>query len=194
MIYRAVTSENFYYSDIKRIARALVKAGEVEDLKQFVEDKHLIEYDTVHNFNKKFRTAKKRLAVLDSFLLNKLANAGSDMGKFIILFSILLNERLFLEFMDEVIQERYSSYEYYVYESEFIGFIREKAELHEEVAKWSEASKKKMAVKLKNFFREGGYLTQDEKGYKITRPIISLDILNHIADSEYRKILKTMLY
>ena len=70
-----------------------------------------------------------------------------------------------------------------------------KVEQSEVVEKWSESGKKKMIVKIKNFFSEGGYLyKEEEKLYKIVRPVILSEIIDEMKKEGNRSVVKAMLY
>ena len=90
MKYRAITSENFYYTDIKRTAKIVMdKRYSREELIEIIKEKGIIEYNTEYNFNKKFLSINKRINKLNEFLIIKLAEESPDIGKFINLFSIV---------------------------------------------------------------------------------------------------------
>ena len=88
-------------------------------------------------------------------------------AKFINLYSILCNERFILEFLEEVVKEKYDNYGYYVKESDFSNYMETKSEQSKVIESWTVEGKKKMLVKVKNFLTEGGYLEKNKDGYKI---------------------------
>ena len=181
MKYRAITSENFYYTDIKRTAKIVMdKRYSREELIEIIKEKGIIEYNTEYNFNKKF-------------LSIKLAEESPDIGKFINLFSIVLNERIFYDFFNEVIKEKYFLLDYYITNDEFISFMNEKEEQEEEIKNWSSETKRKIIVKIKAFLVESGYLVKTETGYKIIRPLIPDDIISNIEQNYDKNILRILL-
>ncbi|MGL4946252.1 MAG: BrxA family protein, partial [Cetobacterium sp.] len=89
----------------------------------------------------------------------------------------------------------YRHYDYYLKESEIEAFMVHKSEQSEEIQKWSEAGKKKMIVKIKNFFSEGGFLYKEgEKQYKIVRPVILSEIIDEMKKEGNKSVVKAMLY
>ena len=105
---------------------------------------------------------------MTSILKYYLVNSDTNTTKFIIFYSILCNERIVAEFMDEVIREKYNNYDYYLKDSEFIKFLENKAEQSEIIENWSDPTKKKIILKLKNFLTESGFIKKEkEKLYKI---------------------------
>lgn len=193
MIYRAITDENFYYLDMKKIAKVYKKFDSYEELKKNIIDNQILEYSSERNFQIKMKVINRRLKVLNDFLLNKLAIEISEIGKIINLLSIVLNEKIVFDFMYEVFLPKYKSSDYFVSNSTFSTFMNEKSEQEAEVAKWSEASKKKIISKLKAYFIDSGYLIKDGNDYRLLRPLVPEEILENIKDSYKSVILEALL-
>ncbi|MGL6166918.1 MAG: BrxA family protein, partial [Fusobacteriaceae bacterium] len=162
MEYRSITGENFYYTELKRAARYLLKNPDTENLKEVFKSEDILDCISESNFQKKFLSINKRLKYLNEELMYQLVQGDSNSGKFINLYTVLCSERFILEFADEVISDKYKHYDYYLKESEIQNFIKLKSEQSEVVEKWSEAGKAKMVVKIKNFFLEGGFIHKEE--------------------------------
>lgn len=195
MRYRAITSENFYFSEIKRACKFLLKNKDIENMKEEFKERDILDVTSLSNFQKKYSSISKRLSYLTDELKEYIVNSDSQTGKVINLYTILCTERIILEFVDEVIKEKYHTYDYLIYQKDFNRFMEFKADQSDIVRNWSEASKKVIIVKIKNFLVEGGLLTKIEDGkYKITRPIILPEIKEEINKNGEREILKTMLY
>ena len=193
MIYRAITDENFYYLDIKKVARVFNKFDSYEELKKNIIENQILEYSSERNFQIKMKVINRRLKVLNDFLLNTLASETSEVGKVVNLLSIILNEKIVFDFMYEVFLPKYKSSDYFISNSIFFSFMNEKTEQELEVAKWSEASKKKIISKLKAYFTDAGYLIKDGNDYRLVKPIVPEDILDNIKDNYKPVILEALL-
>lgn len=195
MRYRAVTSENFYFSEIKRACKFLLRNKDVENMKKEFEERDILDVTSPNNFKRKYLCVSKRLAYLTDTLKEYLVNSDSQTGKVINLYTILCTERIILEFTDEVLKEKYHTYDYLIYQKDFNRFMEFKADQSDVVKNWSEESKRKIVVKIKNFLIEGGLLIkiEDDK-YKITRPIILTEIREEISRNGKKEVLKAMLY
>ena len=195
MKYRAITSENFYLTEIRSVARALIRDwSRKEKLKEFLLDENLLDADTESNFNKKFLSISKRINGLPKKLIELMSEEDSDIGRFLNLYAICSCERIIFEFMNEVIRNKYRVSDYYFFESDFREFMIQKSEEDDTVNSWSEAGKKKVIVKIKNFLIEGNFLRKEEEHYRIIKPIIPNYILNILEEYGDNKILKAMLY
>lgn len=196
MEYKAITGENFYLLELKNTCKFLLDKNFKEDeLKDILKKNDILDTKTESNFNKKFQSIKKRYRVLPDFLKKELIIANAETSKFINLYAILCCERLIAEFMDEIIKEKYNLFDYELNDRDFIKFIDYKASQSEIIKKWSDAGRKKMINKFKNFLKEGGYLEKiGDKKYKITKPIIDSKVIDEIKINGNNKILKLMLY
>lgn len=194
MEYKSITGENFYYPELKSAARYLLKNGNMENMREVFREEDILDCISESNFQKKFLSISKRLKHLTEELKYQLVNGDSNIGKFITLYTILSSERILLEFADEVISYKYKHYDYYLRESDIHNFIKLKSEQSEVVEGWSEAGKKKMVVKIKNFFGEGGFIhKEEEKLYKIVRPVILSEIIEEMK-KENKRVVQAMLY
>lgn len=195
MEYKAITGENFYYQELKNAARYLMRNPNLENMREVFKEEDILDCRSESNFQKKFFAINKRVKHLTEELMYQLVNGDSNTGRFITLYTILCAERFLLEFIDEVIGDKYRHYDYYLKESDIVAFMNLKAEQSEIVEKWSESGKKKMIVKIKNYFSEGGYLyKEEEKLYKIVRPVILSEIIDEIKKEGNRSVVKAMLY
>lgn len=195
MKYRAITSENFYLAEIRSVARDLIQDwSRKENLKEFLLDENLLDADTESNFNKKFLTISKRINCLPKELIKLMSEEDSDIGRFLNLYAICSCERIIFEFMNEVIRNNYRVANYYLFETDFKEFMTQKSEENDTVNSWSEAGKKKVIVKIKNFLIEGNFLRKEEEHYRIIKPIIPNYILDSLESYGEIRILKAMLY
>lgn len=195
MKYRGITGENFYFLELKRAVKYVLKHPEIENYKESFKSEDILDCKSESNFNKKYSTVNKRMQYLTFKLKENLNEVDVVTGKFINLYAILCSERIIAEFMDEVIKEKYKVFDYYIKDLDFKKFMELKADQSEIVDNWTEAGKKKMIVKIKNFILEGGFLVKEgDKLYKIVRPIVFTDIIDEIKENGNKKILAAMLY
>jgi len=194
MEYRAITAENFYLIEMKNTCKFILENKVEEDLKKMLKANNILETVSESNFSKKFNTINKRLKSLTDNLKKQIVDTDLTSARFINLYSILCNERFILEFLEEVVKEKYDNYDYSIKESDFSNYIESKSEQSKVIQSWTVEGKRKMLVKVKNFLTEGGYLEKNKDGYKIIKPIIDLAVIDEIKENGNKKILKIMFY
>ena len=194
MEYRAITAENFYLIEMKNTCKFILKNKVEEDLKKLLKINNILETFSESNFSKKYNTINKRLKSLTDNLKKQIVDTDLASARFINLYSILCNERFILEFLEEVVKEKYNNYDYSIKESDFLSYLATKSEQSEIINNWTAEGKRKMLVKIKNFLTEGGFLEKNKDSYKIIKPIVDLAVIDEIKENGNEKILKIMFY
>ena len=194
MEYRAITAENFYLIEMRNTCKFILENKVEEDFKKILKANNILETVSESNFSKKFNTINKRLKSLTNNLKKQIVNTDLTSARFINLYSILSNERFILEFLEEVVKEKYDNYDYYIKESDFSNYMETKSEQSKVIQNWTAEAKRRMLIKVKNFLTEGGYLEKDKEGYKIIKPIVDLAVIDEIKENGNKKILKIMFY
>ena len=194
MEYRAITAENFYLIEMRNTCKFILENKVEEDLKKMLKANNILETVSESNFSKKFNTINKRLKSLTDNLKKQIVNTDLASAKFINLYSILCNERFILEFLEEVVKEKYDNYDYSIKESDFSNYMETKSEQSKVIQNWTAEGKRRMLIKVKNFLTEGGYLEKNKEDYKIIKPIVDLAVIDEIKENGNKKILKIMFY
>ena len=194
MEYRAITAENFYLIEMRNTCKFILENKTEEDLKNLLKANNILETVSESNFSKKFNTINKRLKSLTDNLKKQIVDTDLTSARFINLYSILCNERFILEFLEEVVKEKYDNYDYCIKESDFSNYIETKSEQSKVIQDWTAEGKRRMLIKVKNFLTEGGYLEKNKDGYKIIKPIVDLAVIDEIKENGNKKILKIMFY
>ena len=194
MQYRAITAENFYLIEMRNTCKFILENEPEEDLKNLLKANNILETVSESNFSKKFNTINKRLKSLTDNLKKQIVDTDLASARFINLYSILCNERFILEFLEEVVKEKYNNYDYSIKESDFLSYLATKSEQSEIINNWTAEGKRKMLVKIKNFLTEGGFLEKNKDSYKIIKPIVDLAVIDEIKENGNEKILKIMFY
>ena len=194
MEYRAITAENFYLIEMRNTCKFILENKVEEDLKKMLKANNILETVSESNFSKKFNTINKRLKSLTDNLKKQMIDTDLTSASFINLYSILCNERFILEFLEEVVKEKYGNYDYSIKESDFSNYMETKSEQSKVIQNWTAEGKRKMLVKVKNFLTEGGFLEKNKDGYKIIKPIVDLTVIDEIKENGNKKILNIMFY
>ena len=194
MEYRAITAENFYLIEMRNTCKFILENKVEEDFKKILKANNILETVSESNFSKKFNTINKRLKSLTDNLKKQIVDTDLASARFINLYSILCNERFILEFLEEVVKEKYDNYDYSIKESNFLNYMETKSEQSKVIQNWTAEGKRRMLIKVKNFLTEGGYLEKNKDGYKILKPIVDLAVIDEIKENGNEKILKIMFY
>lgn len=194
MEYRAITAENFYLIEMRNTCKFILENKTEEDLKNLLKANNILETVSESNFSKKFNTINKRLKSLTDNLKKQIVDTDLTSARFINLYSILCNERFILEFLEEIVKEKYDNYDYSIKENDFSNYMETKSEQSKVIQNWTAEAKRRMLIKVKNFLTEGGFLEKNKEDYKIIKPIVDLAVIDEIKENGNKKILKIMFY
>ncbi|WP_175638345.1 DUF1819 family protein [Metabacillus schmidteae] len=186
-----LTGASFLLYELKQVLK-LKKQGlsDVEIKKQVIEE-NAFEYKFTSSLKRSVPSVIRRAIVLDDQLQEWVLSGPLDVGKIINLYAIMKTDRLFFEFMDEVIREKLEEGNYLLEKKDLNVFFVTKAEQDEKMAKWTEQTINKLKqVYMKLLFEAG--LLRDKKTGELSRVLLEEDIKRHltyIGDSAYLRAI-----
>ena len=187
MVYRAIVSESFWHLEMIQTA-INIKDKNIEDLRKYIIEGDFLDYSSVNNYNKKLGSIVKRASVLDKVLIEELVEADSKTTEFINFYSIIKNEKLFYDFLNELIFSNFMKLKKYITKEEINTFMNEKARQIEAVNNWTESSRKRMKSKIVEFCIKGGYIQKEKEDYSIKIPSVNKRVREHLANIETKEI------
>ena len=175
----SLTGEPFLYFEMREVAALILDGLTEEEVKEKVYSENLFQYKTRGRIHKRLAEVKKRRDLLDDFLLGLLVESSSETGKIITLFTIYKSNRLFKEFMEEVVREKLFIGRSVLENNDFRLFFQRKAEQNDTVSGWKDSTLNKLKDVIKNILYETGLLTRDKE---FQRQIIHPDLRNYLSD------------
>jgi len=167
-----------------------------ELLKKELKDKavaeNIFQFDTENRNKEVAAVTRKRLEVLDDFLMDKLLDDVIDVSKQIAIYSIMKTDRLFFEFMEEVYKEKYKIGDNYLADKDFSLFFKHKAEQSERVDSWADYTYYKLKQVFIRILFEAGFIN-DQKEREIKKPLIPEEIIDHLKSKGDIRFVEAML-
>lgn len=192
MIYRVIPLEGFLNLEMIQVAKH-INGKVVVDFRKTLLENDVLDSSSANNLKRKVGILLKRFAVLDEILIDELANADIATTEFITFYSVLKNEKLLFDFLNETIYSNYIKLKKYVTKEEIDSFMIEKARQVQEINNWTEDSKNRMKNKVLEFSIKGGYLKKEKNDYTIIFPSVSRRTVEHIRKIESNE-LGSMLF
>lgn len=183
MVYRVIPLEGFLNLEMIQAAR-FINGNIIKDLRKSLQEEEILDYSSANNLKRKVGILIKRFSVLDDLLVKELVEADIATTEFITFYSIVKNERILYDFLNEIIFSNYIKLKKYITKDEIDNFIIEKARQVEEVNKWTDATKQRMKNKVVEFSMKGGYLKKGDSDYTIVFPSVSKKTVEHIKKIE----------
>jgi hypothetical protein len=125
-----------------------------------VNEENLFQYKTQRAIIKSLGMIFRRLTVVDPFLLTILAGEDIERGRIVAFYAIWKTDRLFQEFMSEVVYDKFLTLQYLLQMTDFKAFFNGKAEQSLVVAGWSERTFKDMREAYRRILGDVGMLNR----------------------------------
>ena len=191
MIYRVIPLEGFLNLEMIQVAKH-INGKVVVDFRKTLLENDVLDSSSANNLKRKVGILLKRFAVLDEILIDELANADIATTEFITFYSVLKNEKLLFDFLNETIYNNYIKLKKYITKEEIDSFIIEKARQVQEINNWTEDSKNRMKNKVLEFSIKGGYLKKEKNDYTIIFPSVSKRTVEHIRKIESNELVSML--
>ncbi len=191
MIYRVIPLEGFLNLEMIQVAKH-INGKVVDDFRKTLLENDVLDSSSANNLKRKVGILLKRFAVLDEILIDELANADIATTEFITFYSVLKNEKLLFDFLNETIYNNYIKLKKYITKEEIDSFMIEKARQVQEINNWTEDSKNRMKNKVLEFSIKGGYLKKEKNDYTIIFPSVSRRTVEHIRKIESNELVSML--
>lgn len=162
-----------------------------EEIKEKVIDENILQQEKVSSLKRRLRYLLPRVNVLDETLRCFVIHESIDTSKVINFYSILKTDRLFYEFMNEVIKEKFKSNNYNLEKKDLNAFFTYKAEQNDTLKSWSDSTIQRLKQVYMRMLEEVGILT-DRKTGELKRLIIDDQLKSHlrsIGDGQYIELM-----
>lgn len=187
MSYSAnLTGAAFMFFEYKQVV-LLKKQFTDKEIRKKIIDENIFQYEKVSSLKRGMPTIIRRVNVLDETLREMVSGDTLDTGKTINLYSIMKTDRLFYEFMVEVIKPHFDMNDYVLERKELNMYFTEKAEQVPAISSWSELTIGKLKQVYMKILLEAGILA-DLKSGELNRLLINNQVkehLHHIGDRQY---------
>lgn len=186
-----LTGASFLLYELKQVLK-LKRQGlsEAEIKKKVIED-NVFEYQVTSSLKRSVPSVLRRANALDKSLQELVLNSPLEVGKIINLYAIMKTDKLFFEFMNEIIREKLEANNYLLEKKDLNGFFTVKEEQNEKMAKWTELTVNKLKQVYMKLLYEAGFL-RDKKSGDLNRLLFDEEIKRHLTNIGDTAYLKAM--
>lgn len=186
-----LTGESFLLYELKVVSKLKKEGFSDKEIRKKVLEENLFQYKFKSSISRRLGPLIKRANSIDNNLLNMLLEDPLGYGVIINLYTIMKNDRLFFEFMNEVIREKIE-YNYNFIEKKDINiFFTAKSEQSEVVSGWSDKTIAKLKQVILKILLEVGII-EDIKTGKINKPLIPIELKDYLLGIGEEKYIKAM--
>lgn len=186
-----LTGESFLLYEFKIVAKLKKEGFSDKDIRRKVLEENLFQYKFTSSISRRLTPLIQRVNIIDDTLIDMLIEDPLGNGVVINLYAIMKNDRLFFEFMNEVVRERIVTNNLYLEKKDINVFITEKKEQSEIVSKWTDQTIAKIKQVIFKILAEAGIL-EDSKAGKLSRLLIEPELKEYLIDTGNKVYLQAM--
>ena len=186
-----LTGESFLLYELKIVAKLKKEGYTDKEIRKMVLEENLFQYKFTSSISRRLTPLMQRINLLDEELIDRLIEDPLGDGIVINLYSIMKNDRLFFEFMNEVMKEKLKSNNEVLEKKDINIFIETKIEQNEDIASWSDSTVNKIKQVIKKILMEAKVVENNKTG-TVKKIIMSDWIKNYLIKSGEEKSILAM--
>lgn len=174
-----LTSKLFWLQEARKTAMYMIEGHNKVMIKSIAWEENIYQVKAEYRAYEVLNGTYRRLSLLPEQVLKEFVSCDIEMAKLLNLVSILLDSRLFFEFMHEVYAEKLRLGEKEITDRDLNLFFDSKIEQSEVVAKWTETAVKKLKQCFTRMLFEAGILESSAKP-RVLKPVYINSKLEHL--------------
>lgn len=186
-----LTGESFLLYELKIVAKLKKEGYTDKEIRKMVLEENLFQYKFTSSISRRLTPLMQRINLLDEKLIDRLIEDPLGDGIVINLYSIMKNDRLFFEFMNEVMKEKLKSNNEVLEKKDINIFIETKIEQNEDIANWSDSTVNKIKQVIKKILMEAKVVENNKTG-TVKKIIMSDWIKNYLSKLGEEKYILAM--
>ena len=188
-----LTSKLFWLQESRKTASYMVSGYDKAQIKEITWKENIYQVNAEYRAYEVLNGTYRRVSVLPDVVLKEFTTCDVETAKIINLIAILMDSRLFFEFMHEVYAEKIRLGEKEISDRDLNVFFSDKAGQSDVVAGWTEVAVKKLKQCMTRMMFEAGLLESSAKPRTI-KPIHidyrTEELLTANGLGEYLKVVK----
>lgn len=190
--FRCRTKDTLRFQEMKTAVEHLAQGKTIADLQRMSSEENLFSAASPGRAKEIMNLVKRRLAKVDSEFFAFFLLEPIEMQKILCVVTVMLEDRSFYSFMDEVFKEKLIAGDAMLYKDDLISFFHKIQARDEKAANWTDYGLVKMRDNFKSILREGGLISATGQDRQILRPLLTEKTIIYLDGqglSPIRKIL-----
>lgn len=188
-----LTSKLFWLQESKKTAEYILKGFTKEDIKAIVWEENIYQVRAEYRSYEVLNGTYRRVNLLPKELLERFLESDIQTSKIINLISIMLDSRIFYEFMHEVFKDKRNLGEKELTDRDLNVYFDKKIAESEEVAKWTEVAVKKLKQCFTRMLFEAGVINNSKKPRMINDILIDYRVKNLLEENGLKNYLNAII-
>lgn len=185
-------SQSFWFVEMKKVIKLIADGKSEEEIKKLCIDDNLFGAAKEYRAKRIYGYIWNRAKRLDKTMIDLFCTSDLTTQKIINLVAILRTDRLFFEFIFEVYREKVILGVPTIEDADVNIFFKNKELQDENIAEWTDATKKRLRSAYLNFMVDANLLTIANREKTITPPILDIAVERHLEASGDGSIVKAI--
>lgn len=174
-----ITGASFLFYELKQVVGLKVRGLNDSEIREKVNTDNLFQYQVKSSIKRSLPSVLRRAKVFDETLCKMMLEQSLESGKIINLYAIMKTDKLFFEFMNEVIREKLENGDYTLEKKDINLYIASKAEQNARVAAWTEQTLGRLKQVYVKVLHDVGLL-KDKKTGELSRLMMDEQLKQHL--------------
>lgn len=188
-----LVSQSFWFVEMKKIIKLVSEGKSEQEIKKNCIEENLFGVSKEYRAKRIYGYLWKRVEKLDEKMIELFLASDLQTQKLINLIAVLKVDRLFFEFIFEVYREKsvlgVPNIEY----ADVNVFFNNKETQSEDIAKWTDVTKKRLRSAYLNFMVDANLLTVVGKENAITPPIMDIALERYLEATGNGSMVKAIM-
>lgn len=181
-----LTSQSFWFLETKKTAELILEGFSRKDILDKSLNENIFKVESINSKKKIANFTFKRLNNFDSKGLELFLDCDNTNAKIFVLISILCNDKLFFEFVYEVVRSKLILNELSIKKSDLNLFFKDKMLQSEKVDSWSESTISKLQSRYLEFLKAAGLIRMDKGDRFLQVPFIDFKLREYLEKNNFK--------
>lgn len=187
-----IMTHAFWFFETKTTAEYLLEGISKKELLDLSLNENIYQVDSERRAHEVVNICWRRLDSFSDELLDYLTKCDQESAKILVFISILTDDELYFEFMNEVFRQHIILGNYTIKNSDLDIFFRNKSNQSEIIENWKDTTLKRVKANFKQFLIESDLLEREGDDYRIILPFIDYrlkELLNQNNFAPYLNVI-----
>lgn len=182
-------SASFWFLESKKTAELMVEGKSKKEIEILALNENFYQFNSKRRIKRVSNNIYRRLNHFSKNLLELFLRLDSNSAKIFVLISILVDDKLFFEFMYDIFKDKIILGDLTLKQKDFDIFFNNKINESDIVAKWTETTINKLKSIYRKILFEAGIIKEVDDGWNIIIPLIDLNLQKQLIDEGYGPVL-----
>lgn len=178
-----LVSQSFWFIEMKKIIKLISDGKSEQEIRKICIEENLFGAAKEYRAKRIYGYLWKRAEKLDKTMIELFLDSDLQTQKLINLIAVLKVDRLFFEFLFEVYREKSVLGVPNIEDADINIFFKNKEVQSEDIAKWTDVTKKRLRSAYLNYMADANLLTVAGKEKTITPPIMDIALERYLEAS-----------